>query len=283
MSIVSVTERPSRNASKAVNSPFELERVFLVVSDDVNDGEYDILSADPVFTLGSIHPRTFAARLNSVNAVADETQLVWTVTLRYATSHVGPGPAEEQRDNPLDDEPEYEWFFIEESKPLDKDVLGNPVCSSSREQFDPLPEVVHRYPALRITRNEATFDIALAIEYMSPFEAINGDDFMDGVGINEAKLAGMSARKANRNSTYYWVVTYELHFKAGGWEDLYLLDHGYCELINGKRVTIRDKNGVALNEPHWLNGAGRLEETDTPHWRYYEIHNVKNFADLRLF
>jgi hypothetical protein len=130
-------------------------------------------------------------------------------------------------DNPLLEPPDVEWDFVAWQKPVERDALGISIVSSAYGKPDPPLTMDDSRLVCRYTKNELTFDPAVAIAYR---DAVNLDFFW-GAPPNTAKIASLRGTRQYRSGFLYWRNTYEIHFRRIngqeiGW-NLDVLDRDY--------------------------------------------------------
>lgn len=217
----------------------------------------------------------------------------WTVSVDF-TTRPRRKCEEETPDDPLDEAPEIQWLAEQFQKAVeradrmegDNVVEGNVIpMNSAFTPIDPPLERDDSRLTLTITRNEASYDANLAINY---HDAVNSDAFtVDGQNVlkGAAKIHAITGVKQYKGSCEpYYKVTYVIHFRADGW-DQERIDAGFqvADIELGEIEVIRDKSGQPVSEPKRLDGNGDVlppnGETVYLKWRVYEH---KNFSALSL-
>lgn len=189
----------------------------------------------------------------------EENGFLWHVEVQYSTQTDDPDrsvdPATGQPiDNPLLEPQEVEWSFQQFQRPLERDLIGHPLTSTAHGKFDPPIMIDDSRVVLRVTWNQPSFNVALAMAYQ---DAINSDWFW-GAAPGTAKVASLRGSKQVKYGLVYWQNTYEIHFAREGWNqpvldrDFHFLD----EASPRKRIRAADNNGRASGDPILLNGNG---------------------------
>lgn len=241
------------------------------------------------------HPQNPSARAKSRRGRSDANDdKVWLVDIEYDTDTNSQDEQDQQRpENPLDEPWDYDWSFEQFSRPLDKDFDGKAVVNSADEPFDPLPEVDDCRMVLRLTRNEAEYPRALALEYAN---AVNDDEFL-GVSAGYVKAKPVSGahqwKKLSDGTLFgYWRLTYEFHFRDPSSDedwDLHLLDQGYREIqdfggaIGELYLNIWDAEDMPLNKPSLLDGdGGALPVGGAAKYRDFKAYKRKPFSAFNI-
>lgn len=268
MAIVSVNEKAGARSRINEKGETEYTRQFHVVTSSASVGNLAVRTATGIPRRGNVYatPTEFdtTSVVKEVDAQQDEDNpRKWIVTANYGAPS---GDQDQQNENPLLRPAVLTWGFVQAQKAMYKDLDNRPIANSAHEYFDPPPEVDDSRPVLTVSRNEPSFNPAIAIQYQ---DAINSDGFL-GFQPGQAKVAGISATSQTENNFFFWHVTYEFHFRRDGWK-LALADLGRNELVNGKRVAIprRDEQGnkvpdTQVIDPVPLNGQGQELENPTP-------------------
>lgn len=305
MAIVSVNKDDrQRTATWDVRDGWTTRDSFVVVVDDpVNDTAVEIARADGVPYLWQQHPDfPFLFALNVDAVQRPGSMVVWDVTVDY-------GFAADLLLNPLLQPIVQSWGYVKTQEPMIRDVNGVPLANSAGVPFDPpvLRDVTR--PALMVTRNEPDFKIA---EFVPFYDTVNNGPFF-GAAPGQAKFIGVTGDGPNRqNGVRYWVVTYEFHFRAEPWHTRQILDQGLMELvppditnttewhhrpitqkyarkqghtIPGAANSPSNVTDIPINDPVWLNGAGRVlpirdaqtGELNQPFYLTVQPYRTKNF------
>lgn len=191
----------------------------------------------------------------------------------------GGGSGESQIGNPLLRPAEISWDAVKAQVIAMRAADGTTIRNSAGSLFDPPVMTEEVRLALRISRNQATFD---------------ANDILTYVGaVNETAWRGFPARcvrcmklGADRNfesGIYFWKVTMEFEIRRDTW-DLVLLDAGYYEKqVDGKLNLITEDFGRVMNTPYLLNGLGRkLPEGNNPVYLAFRLHREVDFTQLGI-
>jgi hypothetical protein len=253
MAILAVKELPVRGGTLSDDLTRTYYRTFRVSTDTVQDATRNVRLAPGLPALFSSY--IFGNDLDILCFCIDidikqdqDWPLEWLVTAKYSSKQNR--PQEQQNENPLLRAPEYAWSFAEYQRPFVRDLTGRSVVNSASVTFDPPPETEDSRPTLVITRNEAFFNPALALQYQ---DATNTDLFY-GAGLRQAKFKSITADSAYENGITFQKVKYEVQFRREGFFQE-ILDQGFCDR-NGKIFRDR-KDGLALSNPTPLDGDGQ--------------------------
>lgn len=283
--VVSCTEHyGNRSASLSVSDAtvtVEYVRHFKIILDNGGPGaDVAASSAASLPAARQSHPYYWPARVKSIsiNPEGDDDK-IWLATVNYATDV----PDEsEHPENPLDAPPEIAWSFQQFQRVADKDTDGEPIINKANEQFDPLPEVDDSRLVLSYSRNEASFPVNLAIQYM---DAVNSDTW-NGVEAGKVKCQSINATRQHvateEGVQYYWSVSYEFHFRYDDW-DLHILNQGYRTTLDGEYESASDSEGRPLNAPVLLDSDGQeLTEGADPVFLDFEVYRRLPFATFNI-
>lgn len=300
MAVVSVGETwiEGREGRITDENSRSYRKTFIVVVDSVNDDSITVQQATGIPAMFAVWTSRDGTEIDLGSVVREissnqdpDNPLRWTVEVLYDSIHAR---EEEYTDNPLDRPADWEMSFVQFQRVADKgyrvtavdpdtgeetvEADETAITNSSGEVYDPPAEKDDSRPVLIVTKNQATFDPALAVEYQ---DAVN-DDYFFGAAPGLAKMQSIRAVHAFENNVDFYRVTYEVHFRREGW-NLKLLDQGFHELVAGELVAIVDDNGVVANNPRLLNGAGlKNPNGDPPQFRTYRIYERKKFKELGI-
>ena len=298
MAVISVNEKHDRRRSSYRDGRKVHVRVFLVTTDDINDGTAVAMSADDGTTrvphYGQSYPGEPGMTVASIEA--DPWQGSGThfeVVVEYTSGEfIGP-PG-----NPLDRPPEITWGNTEATAPyfIDRSNPPKPVVNSAGDPFDQFLEREEGEMVITITINEETHDAADADTYSHTINP--GPVLIDATtfAAKTLKLSPIQATKvterveengAVQTFTYYR-RTYTLKARRQGWDDK-PLDVGTNEkvgdLANGFKLRpIVDGTNLPVKRPYPLNGEGRRKPnpTDTPAELEFRPYELKDWAGLKF-
>jgi len=213
------------------------KRVFLVVSDVVDENISDIIACDNMPTLDDPHPDNIAALATNIEArQIDDSGTAWEVTVTYSTDEGSGGGTSESPDNPLLEFGTLELNDIKYQQEIRYDLDGKPIANALGEFYDPPLAIDANRTQVIITRNEAQHNPNQAMVphlFPSPTKyvsrrvlqtarnTINEKDFL-GYEPGIAKLSAIRARPASfifkdddthptyGQRVYYRQVTYEI-------------------------------------------------------------------------
>ena len=269
-------------------------RVFRVVTDSNLDGPREVRQATGIPRVNDPYivstEQDLGATVTSVKpSQQSEHPRVWLVSVEYSTD-TGTSSQQEAEEDPLDRPAVIEWTFARFQIPAEFDTDGGAILNSAKERFDPPPMIDDSRPVLRITKNQSSFDPALAVSFQ---DAVNSDAFFGG-NPGQVKVMAISSRNAFDAGTQFFEVQYEFMMRREGWA-LRVLDQGFKELIGGEQIhmsepimdaapTPNPKGTVKITSPALLDGSGRKLDppTATPHFLDYDVYQTKTFATLNL-
>lgn len=308
MSIVSVTELPSRQGEMGMESVEKgwfwkrtYQRVFLVLTSSKWDEVIAVRNAvDPntklaIPVVGDVYTNnglTDAELANDWGAYAqtiecEEGERVasggsyWTVTVNY-----GPYDPAQNPENPFQRPIEIAWSNSVYQAVVFQDNQGNPILNSAGDAFDPPMEADDDRPMLTITRAEPTYDPILTYNYRS---AVNADEFW-GFPPGVWKMKDRRGTRtynpdAQTASGYYWEVTYEFELNPLGWTRQ-ILDQGLkvAGAGGGSSENATDGAGDPAMSPILLDGkGGKLAAGQPPVFLSFDIFNVLPYDVFGLF
>jgi hypothetical protein len=202
--------------------------------------------------VGQRHPADPTAVCRTVEPKAISPHY-FRVTASYYTPSGGTNEQGETV-NPLDLPPEVSYGYESIMQMVDVDLDDKAIVNAAGEPFDPLPEVTVYLPVLRVTRNETAFPANIARDYGGGRGAVNSDSFR-GWPKGTALCRPITGADQRAGEIIYCRVAYEIVFDSNGWQPR-PLNMGYRELVGGKLVVIKDKDGQAVSQPVALNANG---------------------------
>jgi hypothetical protein len=277
----------------------EYEIKYLIETDDPNDGpgivrDYAGWSYGQVYTYGN--ETDTRARVSSVSErQVGTSRLHWEVAVKFKDLTEDD---EKDPENPLNDALDISWEVEERQELATRDGSGDPILTSSFEQFeDPLYRDDFRRK-LVVVRNEAVFNKTVA-------------DVLSN-GVNNATWNGYAAKSVKLDPIVgkamyhtligqYWQVTYRFSFAqvAGEWKQ-YRLQEGFFELYDisttpkRRRIKVREPKVDAsgnVTGHKWVNATTRqllkadgtkLEDNGTPVYKEIEVLKPVNFGLLNM-
>ena len=276
-----------RQASVDTKNVRNYTRTFRIITDSMLDGPFQVTAIPPPFPVlfgfysdpaGGID---LGALCNKITPRQTDEPFVWEVTCEFSSKIDNPEQAQDgsAQQNPLLRPPVVKWSMAKFQRPVDQDNDGSPIVNSAGERFDPPIEIDDSRPVLHISRNEATVDPSLIVQYQ---DAVNADTFF-GCDPGTAKMDSICAESAFENGVFYWKFEYEIHFRFDGWA-VQPLDQGYHHLVSGVPSVNRDpQSGNPYPAPRLLDGAGNmLGSGGTPVFLSFDVYNSLPFAPLSL-
>lgn len=300
--IESVKELHQRRRSTYNDGKILHVRVWLVTTDDIQDGTAVALAAPGIPVPKSLWPGTLHVRVTRIDVQpVQNSGLHFEVMVEW--NSVDP---ENDKDDvhPLDRPPEISWgateglepYFLDRSTPDPK-----PLVNTAGDAWDQTNEREAGEGAIQIIRNEAFFDHADADTYS---HTLNSElVVIDGTSYPPHTLK-MSPITANRvvevvtidgieQEVTYYRVRYELKARRHGWRE-YVLDVGYNELIskvenvNGSPTIVKhlkpivDKSGTRVTKPWPLDGTGKKKPNpdDPPAVLEFKPYDERSWSAL---
>jgi hypothetical protein len=268
-------------------------RRFLVTTNNVKDDSNVVELAlgipqryFPYVTSTSVDSEALVTDIQT----SQQTGYHWHIDVTYSTDH---GDEEEDDDvNPLARAAEIDWDFETVQIPIFgtpdqniRDPEGNlytgPIRTSAGEIFDPPANQEESRPVVTVTRNEATYNPALALQYHN---AVNSDYFQ-GIQPRQAKMRAIRGTRQTEKGQAYWRLTYVIAFKFDLW-DLRLLDHGSWYLDGGVKKYFEEEGVRYLG---FLNTDGTARATSDivagttePNFLKYRVAREEPFSALNL-
>lgn len=230
---------------------------YQVISNDRHESPYTVAAAIGV----DIGDALGYARCTQISSdCISEDGLQWKVTVTY-------GKMTDSDPNPLNEPVDIQWSFEQFQKITDRDINGTAILNSAQDPFQEPVEIDDSRPVLTVTRNEASFNSALAYQYR---DAVNSTYFYGEAGT--VKVSNISStRQFDQQIGFYWKTTYAFHFNPMGWDKV-ILDQGFREKVAGKKKNILVQ-GVPIQESTLLNGAGaKLNVGGNPVFRTFRVY-----------
>lgn len=252
-------------------------RKFRVISNDKNDGPFEVGSTSGLPLIGDPHPED--ANAFCIDLVPENTEPYagWTVSAAYSD--------ERQIDNdPTNDEAEISWGSEQFQKVAVFDLSGNLILNSAGDPFDPPAMMDDSRRVVTVSKNLAVVP-SWILDYQ---DAVNNDTFtIDGlsIGVGKAKMQSVTVGpKQRRNSTVFRIVNFTIHLQRDGWL-LDILDAGFRRIVSGGRENIRNQDGELITAPVPLNGAGQPIANPTVSncvFRSFSVYKTRAFSSLPL-
>lgn len=194
--------------------------------------------------------------------------------------------------DPLLEPYSVEWLFSSNYEPIDRDADDKPLVNSADEPFDPPIQEEYCDLVLRIIRNEASYNPALASEFK---KCVNSDKFLwfDPYTVRCNLFEGRRQRIGNM---FYYQINYEFIIRQEpdadgnilGWKRR-ILDQGFREKTGtdneGKPTyaLIMDDNNTPISQPVLLDGNGKRKiDSNKPYYFNYLTRPARSFADLNF-
>ena len=191
-------------------------------------------------------------------------------------------------DDPVNQDPVYEWTHAVSSEPIDSAIDLNtlertlPIVNSSSEAYDPPISNDVYDQVLRVTRNQDSFDVIFASNFIG---SVNNDWFFDSPP-GTVKMKVFDGTQARSVDTIYWQITMEFEFRVDSW-DRRVRDEGFRTIDTSKTgeletyEILKDKDGNPLSQPVLLDGSGQqLAVGEVPVFNSFRVDPRRNFSVL---
>lgn len=206
MAVIDVKEDWSKRAAPNTVDGQSATRGFTVLLDGTDDPELEPIVARQATGIPRIrqayHSNYPLLRCISISPRAVGVHF-FEVACQYGTS------AKRTTEDPLDEPPHRSWTSVISAEPITYDIDGNSIENTAGKVFKP-PITINVYDsALRITRNEATFNPVQQAEYRN---TTNLQTFL-GAPPGTARLVTFDGDEVIEADMTYWRVLYEIHFR----------------------------------------------------------------------
>lgn len=262
-------------------------RTFVVEVDSPYDGAVTVIGSLPVQLgnyylvvdgLGAAVEHDFGSFVCDVQArQVSRDGLKWEAEVSYQPYNPLFFPK-----NPLDHPPKISWGGSKFEKAIDQDINGDAILNSAGDYFDPPVTVDDSRITLRIQRNEARYDPAIAAQFK---DAINSDTFygqQPGTWKSALPTADLQFNVDSGTADgFYYEVTYEFEFRPEGWKRE-ILDQGLKVITGGVQVPASE-GGKDVTSPILLDGTGVALAVDAdPVFLSFDVYNEIAFSQLNL-
>lgn len=306
MAIVYVTERllHEGHSAKFNAKSFQVTRVFEVLSDALSDWPMGIRNAeDPgsgpdIPRIGAQHPTVTYMRVRHVtpepvtNVTMSNGNAGWLFHVRvdydtatdFSGSSNGSGGqiTEGELDfieNPLERPVQLSWNFekiqiaktkctlVNDNGGVDGDwEAADAIVNTAGQTFDPplVDDLI--VVAITLTRNESSFSLAHAREYVG---AVN-DDVWLGMPARSVKLDDLVVTRKFESNVWYWEHTYRLVVHPQNWDDV-ILNQGLAYIDAGSLKIAKDADDLAHGQPVRLDFLGSIitNPATASHYRHF--------------
>ncbi len=288
MAVVSVTQATEGESDVSVDGR-SYRAVYLVRTDDPNDGPAVAQFAEGVPRMFDAHPVTQYATVRSIAPrMVDRDPCLFEVTVVYETHRRGYRLQYQEAEDPIVRVPEIEWGTVGCTAVAEWDINNLPIVNTAGQKYDPPIEYETNRMQLSIARFYEHYDAAEAQEYAN---AINTDIFF-GAPPFTAKVKEIHARPVLESGLFLWYVSWVFHFRFEGYYKFFgvweytgwikrVLSCGFMEIDSGGNlVNSKDANGDEVAEPILLNSTGH--RTTTPFFQTFHVQRELPFAPLGL-
>lgn len=253
--------------------------VYDIKTTDSNDGpglvrDYAGWSYGDSYTWGN-ETDTRAKCVEISEQPIGSTKTHWQVVVKFGD------PGLERPDDPLSEPPKVEWGYEDRQYPTLYDANGDPILNPAGDRYDEIFYADDFRRKLTITRNEASFNRAVADQLGNRLNAST----WRGYAAKTVKCLPINARDAyNPFVGQYWTVTYEFTFApiSSDWKRP-ILEAGIHEIVSGDKKRILDDEGEPVSVPVPLQANGtKLPTGGTPVVKLWELLKTANFDLLNL-
>lgn len=300
--IIAIRAGGQSGGSKLEKAVFDYNVGYVVQTDEPGEGMLAVSITPGLPQEGDCYSLGTETDLGAIcrsRAYRQVSKFLWEVTCQYSSEFED--PADNNR-NPLLRPAKRRISFerVEEFPAKDKD--DKPYTNSAREPYEAsVVATARKRPVLTITRNEAIFPIAIALDYA---DAINSDVFY-GYEADHVLLDDLQAEEAiegdpDTGVLHYWIVTYKFIFdnrEKGFLTEALDQGHYYYYDLNADGLgdvgteSSRSNNtafgGVQTTDLILLDGTGnRLTAADIAtasfHYNEFRKYERKPFGPLGL-
>jgi len=297
MTVIKTQELPDkRGGGEDDKGSRTYTRVFLVETDNKNDGVETVLNAEglPAFnafyqTATEVNMLALANRRTPRQMTGSRT--TWTVTISYSTKRPD-GEEREDTDNeaPLDRPPVIS-YSVETEQVIPPGAFESPnepdaglgLKNSAGELFDPAPTITQSWPVVTITRNEAVFPTTNAFHFVDSVNSVQFGGFAEKqVQMRSITTPGIQVETlASGERVKYYPVSYTLAFRESF--QLKLIDQGSFFWTGSSRGDGEKKPFEAAGKQFIgnLDGTGlALAEASSAEFLTFDVYPVRNFEEI---
>lgn len=232
---------------------------YLVETDNKYITRADIMASGLLPVKYSEHPEIPLMTVRDVALEQTEGPTVWNATVFYSSA---PYDKDEEDDEDLDDPTEraarIKWTTTQFTKPIYRDINGDPIVNSATDYFDPPVEIDASRFSIVVEKNLAVVP-SWVLSYSN---TINSAEFeVQGltIGAKVAKLSELAISELQyEQETEFYTVTFRLELATAEEEDwtLKILDQGLHQFDRADRKTPILVDGEPAKQPVLLNGDG---------------------------
>ena len=284
MAIVSVKEIPrgtSGDSAVGKTSVRKHVRCFLVITNSVYDGDYEVQRAFGIPRPGQRHPSDTYAFANHAKADREgKGKFAWVVSVDYTT--------ERQRDeNPFADPAVIEWNTDTTQETFAYDVNVDAILNAAGDPYEEQVKDDVSYWTVTITKNLPYVPLWIN----SYRDAVNSDNvYIDGVPITAgmAKIKSIKISKWQTRGDYqYRELNLTIKIKDD-WQK-HLLENGLTQIVTvdgtSYRFACANDDGTHATKPKCLAADGSQISWPTPATAVFtdwDIRNTQPFYALPL-
>lgn len=242
---------------------------YQVYTDTKTQTRYDIMLAGVLPTLYQSHPDNPILTVRDIELSQDIADTVWTAYVTYSSEPFDKEDEEEEDvDNPTDRAARIRWTTTQFTKPIYRDINGEPIVNSATDYFDPPIEIDASRWSIVVEKNVLAIP-TWVLDYRNVIN--NGAFTVQGLTIpaKTAKMSELSISELQREQTAggtvdFYTLTFRVELATadeGDWT-LRVLDQGLHQfdradnktpiLIDGepaKQPVLLDGNGLAITDP----------------------------------
>jgi len=281
MSVVRVWEIVGqREADFADDQTRRYRRLFGVECDDPQDDARLVRLATGVPRIGtpySLGDSQDSGSLCTKLRPKQTSKYVWEVNCSYESKK---STDPQQQKPPLERPPVIVWNMEHRQVFPTHDAAGDPLRNTAGDVFDPPPAMDRTILICTITRNEASYNAQLALQYANKVNKAPWYVFPKHVG----KIANIGGRSMFEDGANFWEVTYEIQLDDELWIPTLILSVGprYRDAAD-KLIVAKDDHDVAHGGHVLLDVAGgKLPKGGAPHWIHFTMYKEADFNLLNL-
>jgi hypothetical protein len=259
--------------------------LYRIVTDDPNESAVTIRAAVPAPYTPFPNDNAAVVKKRSARR-ADDSRLIWEVTVEYSFDSKEP---EEPEESPLNRPAKIRWTSTLVNRAVVRDIDGDAVVNSAGDYFDPPPEAEYPRWTATIQFNAATVPVGI-LSYAGARN--NAAIVVDGVSVSEerARITSLDIGEVTQeNDVSFRSITLAVECRDDGDDsfDIEPLDQGF-RFKDGttlKDILIEDEEGKKNrpSAPVLLDGAGAVLANPSTSTAVFLSFVVCRSLDLTVF
>lgn len=263
------------------------KRVFVVLTDDADDGPATVLAAAGLPTLGTAYSTPSESDAGAFVQGRTPNQdpdnpLVWRVDIEY-NSH----PVFDFNENPFLRAPIFTFSSERQERFVRVDRDGTAIQNSAKQPLDPPLSYMSIIPVIKITINKLSFSYPLVATIQDCINISTWQGFAP-----RTVLASLEVKQLREGIYVGWTFDWILRVKYDGWNPTRVLDAGWYSLrgtagsgsgaVGPQRLTQnRDAWGQPLSQQSPLDGTGhQLPPNGIPVYLEFDFYRELEFNGL---